>query len=48
MFSDISLLNNWICSLIVRALSAHRDSVDGVVSIAIVAVTMRSMPFKSV
>src|SRR4029434_8766612 len=41
-------VNNWSCSLIARALTDDVDSGDGMVSVAIVAVTMRSMPSKSV
>src|SRR4051794_31516712 len=46
--SDIALLNNWSSSLIARALTSNLDLGDGMVSVAIVAVTMRSMPSKSV
>jgi hypothetical protein len=45
---DISLLNNWSCSLIHRVCRSHGDSGDSTVSVAMAAVTMCSMPSKSV
>ena len=45
---DISLLNNWSCSLILRACRSKGDAGDSTVSVAMAAVTMCSMPSKSV
>lgn len=45
---DISLLNNWSCSLIHRACRSNGDSGGSTVSVAVAPVTMRSMPSKSV
>jgi hypothetical protein len=47
MLSDISLLNDWSCSLILRAFCSNGDSRDSTVSVAIAAVAMRSMPSTS-
>ena len=48
VLSDISLFNNWSCSLIHRARRSNGDSEESTVSVAMAAVTMCSMPSKSV
>jgi hypothetical protein len=45
---DISLLNNWSCSLIHRACRSTGDAGESTVSVAMAAVTVCSMPSKSV